>query len=49
MTDFSNDEAVRYLDRKLKKMGVYKALKRLGAAEGATIHIDDAELEYHAE
>ncbi len=49
MTDFSNDEAVRYLDRKLKKMGVYKALKRLGATEGTTIHIDDAELEYHAE
>jgi GTP-binding protein len=49
MTDFSNDEAVRYLDRKLKKMGVYKVLKRLGATEGSTIHIDDAELEYHAE
>ena len=49
MTDFSNEEAVRHLDRKLKKMGVYKALKRLGAAEGATIHIDDAELVYPAE
>ncbi len=49
MTDFGNDEAVRHLDRMLKKMGVYKALKRLGATEGSTIHIDEAELEYHAE
>jgi len=49
MTDFGNDEAVRHLNQKLKKMGLYRALKRLGAAEGSTIHIDDAELEYHAE
>jgi GTP-binding protein len=49
MTDFGNDEAVRHLDRMLKKMGVYKALKRMGAAEGSTIHIEEAELEYHAE
>lgn len=49
MTDFGNDEAVRHLNHKLKKMGLYRALKRLGAAEGSTIHIDDAELEYHAE
>jgi len=49
MTDFANDEAVRHLDRLLKKMGVYRALKRQGAEEGCTIRIDDAELEYHAE
>ena len=49
MTDFTNDEAVRHLDRRLKKMGLYKALKRLGAENGQSIYIDDVELEYHAE
>lgn len=49
MTDFGNEEAVRHLDRMMKKMGVYKALKRQGAADGCTIHIDEAEMEYHPE
>jgi len=47
MTDFANEEAVRHLDRELKKMGVYHALKRRGASDGQTIHIGDIELEYH--
>jgi GTP-binding protein len=47
MTDFENDDAVRYLDRRLKQMGLYKALQRMGAAEGHTIHIGGVELEYH--
>ncbi len=49
MTDFSNDEAVRHLDKTLKKMGLFKALRRLGAEPGETIHIDDVELEYQPE
>ena len=49
MTDFQNDEAVRHLDDKLKKMGLYKALHRMGAAEGHTIRIGGVELEYHEE
>ena len=46
MTDFENDEAVRHLQMKLDRMGVFKALKRLGAAEGQPIFIGDMELEY---
>ena len=46
MTDFENPEAVRHLEDVLGKMGVFRALKRIGAESGTTIHIDDIELEY---
>ncbi|MCC6489237.1 MAG: Obg family GTPase CgtA, partial [Candidatus Hydrogenedentes bacterium] len=49
MTDFTNDEAVRYLHKKFQRMGLLKALKRMGAKEGETIVIGDVELEYHSE
>ena len=49
MTDFENEEAVRYLQTKLKRMGVFKALKRMGARDGQTILIGEVELEYQAE
>ena len=47
MTNLDNDEAVRYLHRKLRRMGVFKALKRMGAEDGQTIAIEDIEFEYH--
>jgi GTP-binding protein len=47
MTDFSNPEAVDHLQQVLEKMGIYRALKRLGAHEGMTVIIGDLELEYH--
>ncbi len=46
MTDFGNEEAVRYLQHRLKKMGIMKALHRMGAREGASIRIGEVELEY---
>ena len=46
MTDFTNDEAVRHMQHRLERMGLFKALKRLGAQEGQTILIGEAELEY---
>lgn len=46
MTDFGNDEAVRHFHTKLQRMGVLKALKRMGAERGQTIYIGDMELEY---
>jgi len=49
MTDFSNEEAIMHLDRTLKKMGLFKALKRLGAVNGQSIYIADVELEYQSE
>lgn len=49
MTNFENDDAVRYFQETLKRMGVLKALKRLGAKDGDTIHIGNTELEYRAD
>jgi GTP-binding protein len=49
MTNFDNEEAVRHLHKRLKKMGILKALKRMGAEDGQTIYIGNEELEYHAE
>lgn len=47
MTDFENDQAVRHLQQKLRRMGLFKALQRQGAKEGDTISIADVDLEYH--
>ena len=44
-TDFSNEEAVRYLADRLAKLGVEDRLAELGAVEGSTVIIgpeDDA-------
>ncbi|MEK7795748.1 MAG: Obg family GTPase CgtA, partial [Candidatus Hydrogenedentota bacterium] len=48
MTDFSNEEAVRHMQKRLEKMGIFKALKRMGAQDGETIVIGEFELEYHS-
>ena len=47
MTNFDNEEAIRHFQHKLKRMGVMKALERMGAEEGHAIFIEDMELEYH--
>ena len=47
MTDFSNKEAVDHLQKTLDKMGLFRALKRMGAQQGQSILIGDLELEYH--
>lgn len=49
MTDFNNDEAVEHMQSSLKRMGLFKALKRLGAQDGQSIHIGSIELEYQSE
>ena len=46
MTDFENEEAIMLFHRKLRSLGLYSALKRLGAKEGDTIQIGDFEFEY---
>ena len=46
MTDFENEEAIMLFHRKLRSLGLYSALKRLGAKEGDTIRIGDFEFEY---
>ena len=47
MTDFGNPEGAEHLQKVLEKMGIFRALKRLGAEEGQSIFIGDLELEYH--
>ena len=46
MTNFDNEEGLHHLDLVLEKIGLYKALQRLGAEEGDTIIIGDVEMEY---
>ncbi len=46
MTNFDNDEAVNHLQDRLRRMGVFKALKRMGAQTGQPIYIGEVELEY---
>ena len=46
MTQMDNDEAVRHLQLRFKKMGLEEELKRLGAETGDTIAIKDFEFEF---
>lgn len=46
MTDTENDEAVAYLQRRLAKAGVERALADAGAAEGDTIRIAGVAFDY---
>jgi len=47
MTDLENPQALRHLQRRLRALGVFKALQRMGARPGDTIHIGDVEMDYH--
>ena len=48
MTDFENEDAVAHLQTKLQRMGLFRALKRMGAQQGQAILIGDVELEYQS-
>ncbi|MDX9974469.1 MAG: GTPase ObgE, partial [FCB group bacterium] len=41
MTDWSNEQAVDHFQRRLRKMGILRALKRMGAQEGQAVFIGD--------
>ncbi len=47
MTDFDNEYAVQHLHDKLRRMGLFRALRRMGAQLCHTITIGDVKLEYH--
>jgi len=49
MTDLENEEGVRRLQRRLERLGVYKALKSLGAEDGDTVKIGPGEFDYFSE
>lgn len=42
MTELKNRDAVRYLHRRLSRMGVIEALKKAGAEEGDTVFVKNA-------
>jgi len=42
-TDFSNDEAVGYLAERLHRLGIEERLAKLGASDGAEVHIGPEE------
>jgi len=46
MTDLENDQAVMMLYKKLKRMGVIKALIKEGAEDGDTVVVDDTEFTF---
>jgi GTP-binding protein len=46
MTDLDNEEALRYLHRRLERMGVIKELRALGAKDGDRVTIGEVELDY---
>jgi len=49
MTDFDNEEAVRHLQDTFRHMGIFEALRRMGAEPGDAIDIGGVEMEYTPE
>lgn len=46
MTDLGNEEALRYLHRRLERIGVIERLRELGAEEGDTVKIGELEFAF---
>jgi GTP-binding protein len=46
MADLTNEEAVEYVQVRLRRMGVERALARAGAREGDVVRVGPVELEY---
>jgi GTP-binding protein len=46
MADLTNIEAMEYVQHRLRKMGVDRALHRAGAREGDLVRIGPVELDY---
>jgi GTP-binding protein len=49
MTDFNNFEAIRYLHRRLQRIGLIDKLRELGAKHGDTVLIGEHELAFSEE
>ena len=49
MTDYENEEAVWLLQRRLNRMGLWRALKRAKVRDGDTVEIGDREFEFSGE
>jgi GTP-binding protein len=46
LADLTNPEAMAYVQQRLRKMGVERALVRAGVSEGDVVRIGDLELTY---
>jgi GTP-binding protein len=46
LSDLTNPDALDYAQRRLRKLGVERALSRAGAAEGDTVHIGSFTFEF---
>lgn len=46
LNDLTNIEALEYAQRRLQKIGVFKALARAGAKDGAIVYVGDTSFEY---
>lgn len=46
MTNLGNEEAVRYLHRRLQRLGVIEKLREMGAAEGDTVQISELQFSF---
>jgi GTP-binding protein len=46
MTDLDNEDAVRYLHRRLEQMGVIRRLRELGAKDGDKVRIGEVQLDF---
>jgi GTP-binding protein len=49
MTDLSNDDAIRYLHRRLERIGVIDRLRKIGAAEGDLVKVGQVEFAFSDE
>ncbi|HVT11503.1 MAG TPA: GTPase ObgE [Fimbriimonadaceae bacterium] len=49
MTDLDNEDAVRYLHRRLQRIGVIDKLRKLGAQEGDNVRVGRNEFEFNEE
>ena len=47
MADLTNPEAVSYIEERLRRMGVERALVRAGVRDGDLVRVGEQELEYH--
>jgi len=47
MADLTNPEAVSYIEDRLRRMGVERALVRAGVRDGDLVRVGEQELEYH--
>lgn len=46
MTDLNNGDAVRYLHRRLERLGVVNKLREMGVEEGSTVFVNDFVFEF---